>query len=357
MSDVADFPKSRSWVWNDHRGELVKIRQDGRPASPSASSSTSRRFSCTVGHRSVNRTLLLSKRLVEAEYGRLDPEEWESLPSAHVTFRDCLKVALHLQATQTIFSKMFLDIVRLEKVQELLWQLVRYFGELFLQADLIRGIEPPAVGNQKSLQMRWERRLSAVLDPLASTYGLLVLGHGLENLHHMKRGRSLHSYGSRDNSIFERLYELCELLVWIVFRRRDRPVVHAEITRLFRGEVNLEQQQQQQLQQQQQQQHSQVSYHHHLDDPLEQRPKHRKKGPALSKIVQESSGLMVRKVPDMTLTQTITSSSEALPALTYDNEDDILSTQGLWLIGAKRADLNEYLEPAVQEIDQLSLLD
>lgn len=53
---------------------------------------------------------------MEAEYGRLDPEEWESLPSAHVTFRDCLKVALHLQATQTIFSKMFLDIVRLEKV-------------------------------------------------------------------------------------------------------------------------------------------------------------------------------------------------------------------------------------------------
>lgn len=37
-------------------------------------------------------------------------------------------------------------------------------------------------------------------------------------------------------------------------------------------------------------------------------------------VVQESSGLMVRKVPEMSLTQTISSSPEALPALTYNNE-------------------------------------
>ncbi|MPC48185.1 hypothetical protein E2C01_041953 [Portunus trituberculatus] len=50
-----------------------------------------------------------------------------------------------------------------------------------------------------------------------------------------QRGRSLQSLGVRDNQIFERLYELAELLVWVTFRRRDRPVIHAEVTRLFRG--------------------------------------------------------------------------------------------------------------------------
>lgn len=50
-----------------------------------------------------------------------------------------------------------------------------------------------------------------------------------------QRGRSLQSLGVRDNQIFEQLYELAELLVWVTFRRRDRPVIYAEVTRLFRG--------------------------------------------------------------------------------------------------------------------------
>ncbi|KAK7079724.1 hypothetical protein SK128_014181, partial [Halocaridina rubra] len=253
---------------------------------------------------------LLSKRLVESEYGRLDPEEWESRPSAPVTFKDCLKVALHLQATQTHFSKMFLDVVRLKKIQELLRGLVKYFGELFLQADIIRGIEAPSVGNERALRQRWQRCLSAVLDPLATTYGLVILGQGLENLHHMKRGRSLHSYSSRDNHIFERLYELAELLVWVVFRRRDRSVIHAEVIRLFRGKLGLEQQQNKQLQQ----------LHQQMEDAGEQVQKLRLKEPPISAVTHEKSGLMTRTVPDMEITKTISSWFDTLAPLTYVSE-------------------------------------
>ncbi|XP_064093349.1 protein phosphatase 1 regulatory subunit 36-like [Macrobrachium nipponense] len=342
-----NYPKSKSWVWNDHRGELVKIRQDGRPASPSASSSTSRRMSMTPGHRHINRKQLLSKRLVDSEYGRLDPEEWESQPSVPVTFRDCLKVALHLQATQTNFSKMFLDVVRLKKIQEMLMGLVKYFGELFYLADFIRSIEPPSVGNENALQQRWQKRLFSVLDPLAATYGLVILGQGLENLHHMKKGRSLHSYGSRDNHIFERLYELAELLVWVVFRRRDRPVIHAEVVRLFRGKLGLEQEEYQQQQ----------LLHQQMEDAGEQVPRLRIKGPPVSGVIREKSGLMTKTVPDMEITTTISSWFDTLAPLTYVSDADGKREQGLWVLGARRSDLNEYLEPAVQELDQLSLLD
>ena len=47
----------------------------------------------------------------------------------------------------------------------------------------------------------------------------------------------MNSNGPRDNHIYERLYELLELMIWILFRRRDRPIIQAEITRLFRGEL------------------------------------------------------------------------------------------------------------------------
>ncbi|KAG7173373.1 phosphatase 1 regulatory subunit 36-like [Homarus americanus] len=233
-SERDNSPKSKSWVWNDHRGELVKISQ---PLG-------------ILLHLSP--FLCPSWPETHQQYGRLDPEDWESQPEAPVTFTHCLKVTLHLQATQTTFTKMFLDVVKLQKVQELLRGLVEYFRELFLQADLIRGIEPPAVGNKRVLELRWRERLQAVLQPLAASYGQVILGHGLNNLHHMKRGHSLQSYGKRDNEIFEWLYEAAELFVWIVFRRRDRPVIHTEVTRLFRGQVGLEyEEQQRQLQFQQ----------------------------------------------------------------------------------------------------------
>ncbi|XP_071527847.1 uncharacterized protein [Panulirus ornatus] len=348
MNPDGECLKSNRWVWNDHRGELVKIRQDGRPASPSASSSTSRRFSAQPGQKHANRQLLVSKRVVEAEYGRLDLEAWESQPSAPVTFRDCVKVALHLQATQTNLSKVFLEVVRLRK--ELLRGLVAYFKVLFLEADLIRGIEPPAVGNGRVLAQRWRKRLAAVLDPLAATYGQVILGHGLNNLHHMKRGGSLHSYGARDNHIFERVYELVELLMWVVFRRRDRPVIHTEVTRLFRGNLGLQQQQQQQ------QMHYQPG-----PEGLEQRPRRWKKRTPLSGVVCESSGLMRREVPDMSLTTTISAWDDTLAPLTYVSQAEVAAGggggQGLTVLGARRSDLNEYLEPAAQEVDQLSILD
>ncbi|KAK3861182.1 hypothetical protein Pcinc_032813, partial [Petrolisthes cinctipes] len=343
MTNEAKQPKSKSWVWNEHRGELVKIRQDGRPASPSASSSTSRRLSLQTGQKHINRELLTSKRLVEGEWGSLDPGEWESDPESPVTFNQCVKVALHLQAAQTSLSPLFLKVLRLQKVRELLRGLVEYFAELFVQADFIRSIEPPTVGNREVLQERWARCLGSVLDPLAATYGQLILGHGLGNLHHIKRGRSLHSHTTRDNHIYESLYQLLELLVWVTFRRRDRAVIHSEITRLFRGKPGLEHEQQQQRQQQQQQQqqhhHSPQQtggssddddanedgkgpHHHHDNQMLKQTntTKLCRKNTTMpiTGVVREKSGLMLRQIPDLSLTTSISSlGGDALPPLVY----------------------------------------
>ncbi|KAK4286927.1 hypothetical protein Pmani_039986 [Petrolisthes manimaculis] len=357
MTNEANQPKSKSWVWNEHRGELVKIRQDGRPASPSASSSTSRRLSLQTGQKHINRELLTSKRLVEGEWGSLDPGEWESDPQAPVTFNQCVKVALHLQAAQTSLSPLFLKVLRLQKVRELLRGLVEYFAELFVQADFIRGIEPPTVGNREVLQERWARCLGSVLDPLAATYGQLILGHGLGNLHHIKRGRSLHSHTTRDNHIYESLYQLLELLVWVIFRRRDRSVIHSEITRLFRGKPGLEHEQQQQRQQQQQlqQQHTPQQTGGGSDGDAADDDDGNDDGDG---VVREKSGLMLRQIPDLSLTSSISSlGGDALPPLVYVSQEEGVRGGGVWVLGARRAELNEYLEPAAPEEDQISLLD
>ncbi|KAK8387564.1 hypothetical protein O3P69_018243 [Scylla paramamosain] len=379
------------------------------------------------------------KRVVEAQYGRLDLVEWECDAESPVTFQDCVKVALHLQALETPISKLFLEVVRLEKnkasslhrsacvavarrfprrasvapgcagwsggtkqalapcsvapwrrdsawtggrgtVQKLLRGLVEYFAELFVQADLVQAIVPPAVANQRLLQQRWERHLTQVLYPLSATYVQLILGHGLNHLHHMKvshalmvgavlvsgglwchastsslmewRGRSLKSLGVRDNQIFERLYELAELLVWVTFRRRDRPVIHAEVTRLFRGAHHNHQQQQHQ-------QGDDVANDPSFAAPAAPITRRRtKRGPPLSAVVHESCGLLLRQVPDLSLTSSISVlAGDALNPLTYVSESEGVRGRGLWVLGARRADLNEYLEPAAEEGDQLSLLD
>ncbi|MPD04037.1 hypothetical protein E2C01_099705 [Portunus trituberculatus] len=69
----------------------------------------------TSAHRK-GKEAAASKRFVEAQYGRLDIGEWECDAESPVSFQDCVKVALHLQALETPISKLFLEVVKLEKV-------------------------------------------------------------------------------------------------------------------------------------------------------------------------------------------------------------------------------------------------
>ena len=57
-----------------------------------------------------------ARRLVEAHYGRIDPDEWESLPDAPICLEDALKVSLHLLAAHVHISRVFLMVVKLPQV-------------------------------------------------------------------------------------------------------------------------------------------------------------------------------------------------------------------------------------------------
>ncbi|XP_076057168.1 uncharacterized protein LOC143034682 [Oratosquilla oratoria] len=119
MDASCRLPTSKVWVWSSHRQELIKHKTDGRPASPSASSSTSRRYSLQPGvDKAISKQLIGSKRLVDATMGKLDPAQWESCANAPVTLRDCLKVAVHLYASTNVFERVFLDFVNLNKARK-----------------------------------------------------------------------------------------------------------------------------------------------------------------------------------------------------------------------------------------------
>ncbi|XP_076056554.1 uncharacterized protein LOC143034419 [Oratosquilla oratoria] len=236
---------------------------------------------------------------------------------------------------ELILSLRFKGPSVIPQVQELLWELLVYFKELFSLADSLRGIVPPSLGDSQALRKKWVQRLSEVLTPLTTTYGLLILGQGLGNLHHMKCGRSLHSNSRLDSDNFENLYGVAELLVWIVFRRRDRNGIGHEIRRLFRGDLGQ----------------STIS----TKTPL-------------TKLMVRCTGLLHDAVPPMSIALRLDGAQILAPLhyVTVDGADttedhvgesQVVQGHGMGLIGSRRGDLNEYLEPPLpeDEDDDLSL--
>ena len=61
-----------------------------------------------------------ARRLVEAHYGRIDPDDWESQPDAPICLEDALKVSLHLLAAHVHISRVFLMVVKLPQVNKIL---------------------------------------------------------------------------------------------------------------------------------------------------------------------------------------------------------------------------------------------
>lgn len=72
---------------------------------------------------------------------------------------------------------------------------------------------------------------------LGQSYCLLVLGLGLENVHHMACGGSRVSSTLKDRSMFETLYSFCAYFVWIAFKKREYENVRKEIGRLLRSDT------------------------------------------------------------------------------------------------------------------------
>ena len=60
---------------------------------------------------------VIIRRAVEAEFGRVDPDEWALAPDDPVEWRDCLKVALHLTHRKSL-SPLLLSVLKLSLVNE-----------------------------------------------------------------------------------------------------------------------------------------------------------------------------------------------------------------------------------------------
>lgn len=81
------------------------------------------------------------------------------------------------------------------------------------------------------------KQLEAAQKQLGRAYCVLVLGIGLDSLHHMACGTSRVSSTYKDRRMYEKLYSFLAFLVWIAFRRKDYDVCRKEIGRILRSDT------------------------------------------------------------------------------------------------------------------------
>ncbi|CAB4024529.1 phosphatase 1 regulatory subunit 36-like [Paramuricea clavata] len=94
----------------------------------------------------------------------------------------------------------------------------------------------PSVAEKKAIALVLSKEEEAKRS-LAQCYGVLVLGLGLEDAHHMHCGRKRNSATQRDRDLYENLYNFVANVTWITFRRPNLDVIEKELGRLLRSDT------------------------------------------------------------------------------------------------------------------------
>jgi len=71
---------------------------------------------------------------------------------------------------------------------------------------------------------------------VATQYSKLLLGNGLENVHHMRCGERRISNSQRDLNLFEDIYSFITFFIWVAFGRQKYKLVCKEVGHLLRGD-------------------------------------------------------------------------------------------------------------------------
>ncbi|XP_073399317.1 protein phosphatase 1 regulatory subunit 36-like isoform X2 [Dendrobates tinctorius] len=245
-------PCTGTWIWNDEKKELeflrhsnVQVRKSlacrssifmGSKENLLSSDRPSDRQSFTYFRQQLGTTF--SERTFTPRYmvlprkGRHDK----------VTLEDVKRVALTLIEDQhcLCLTSEFSSVLGSKEVDEFLLAVINYvYCHLIKRSrgkkpeSLLLVIIPP--GKMAELS-NLEKRSRAALRQLTDKYAAIILGAGLEDRHHLARGKSQISATWRDRRFFESLFSLCIKVSWVAFKRKKLEKIEDELRRIFKTE-------------------------------------------------------------------------------------------------------------------------
>ncbi|KAI3386995.1 hypothetical protein SNEBB_004802 [Seison nebaliae] len=155
-----------------------------------------------------------------------------------VELRDVIDVALEILEERQFLSLKFFDLANHSRLKEFMNRLVNYFHYFFENYNL------SLIHNRYLIDRSTEekRRILIVHDSMNQTlkcvgesYAALILGYvGADPDEQIIR---FHRCPQIDRNIYELLYQLAILVVWITFERKHLDLITLEIGRMFRSNV------------------------------------------------------------------------------------------------------------------------
>ncbi|XP_077129644.1 protein phosphatase 1 regulatory subunit 36-like isoform X2 [Ranitomeya variabilis] len=245
-------PYTGTWIWNDEKKELEFLRHSNVQIRKSLGCRSSifmgskenllfpdrpaDRQSFTYFRPQLGATF--SERTFTPRYMVLPRKRLHD----KVTLEDVKRVALTLIEDQhcLCLTSEFSSVLISKEVNEFLLAVINYvYCHLIKRSrgkkpeSLLPVITPP----EKMAELSdLEKRSRAALRQLAVKYSAIILGAGLEDRHHLARGKSKISATWRDRRFFESLFSLCNKVSWVTFKRKKLEKIEDELGRIFKTE-------------------------------------------------------------------------------------------------------------------------
>jgi len=172
------------------------------------------------------------------------PRHYETL--GFISLEDVKAVAIDLLVAKKLkegnqkVSKEFEVCAMNEVFVSLLVCMLRYFERFFEKHDCEEQVKKSNfICPSKAEVQRLERATISMLEArniVAAQYCKLLLGNGLENVHHMRCGERRISNSHRDLNLFEEIYSFITFFIWVAFGRRKYKLVSKEVGHLLRGD-------------------------------------------------------------------------------------------------------------------------
>ncbi|XP_028396008.1 protein phosphatase 1 regulatory subunit 36-like isoform X2 [Dendronephthya gigantea] len=251
---------NEQWIWKDDTNSLELI---SNISGLSSTNQSKKSIKPTTGYAHEKRNDRITSNCMTKKYGMklqaVPPSTAMRVSSAKPSIRSGLPTAItseHNTITindiktvaknnclndrtkdSPLFKKNYFNSAQLD---DFLWAALNYFDAFFERKLLEEKPKPMAV--QPSLAEK--KAIALVLNKeeeakrfFAQCYGVLVLGLGLKDAHHMHCGRKRNSATQRDRELYENLYNFVANVTWITFRHPNLDVIEKELGRLLRSDT------------------------------------------------------------------------------------------------------------------------
>lgn len=227
------LPVTGRWVWKDEPCGLEFVSNN--PQAEKGKRGKKHHDNKVQGRVASSRRARAGQRLGNKGQSKKDQVEHTS-----VLLDDIKSVALDMMCEVELVPETFEELLRAEQFDIFLLHLLSYFGCFFEKITQENKKNPmyiePSLSEKKAYANTLER-VEVAQKLLGRSYCILVLGLGLDKLHHMECGTSRVSTTHKDRSIFETFYTFCTFVVWITFRRKEFEVIKKEIGRMLRSDT------------------------------------------------------------------------------------------------------------------------